>query len=172
MVSTAGHLSRQTWTISTLIYSSQRCLEVFHYMPHSIMHMHKELTCFRTYPREGRQQLRNQRPFQLPPQHKAHLEVSSPNLQACRTGELCRSKSPNLTHLLRKQLTMPRYIKEKTTALKRASFLVLHAFCIRLQNEDYGFISAFIERHLSLRCVQKVPYHWQQMSSPQMDAVR
>ncbi|KAK2667267.1 hypothetical protein RAB80_016458 [Fusarium oxysporum f. sp. vasinfectum] len=77
-----------------------------------------------------------------------------------------QSKSPGLSH------GRVVYIKEKTTALKRASFLVLHAFCIRLQNEDYGFIRAFIERHLSLRCVQKVPYHWQQISPPQMDASR
>jgi hypothetical protein len=48
---------------------------------------------------------------------------------------------------------------------------MLFAFCIRLQNEDYGYIRAFLERHLNLRYAFKLPYHWQQTSPPELTNV-
>ena len=48
---------------------------------------------------------------------------------------------------------------------------MLYTFCIRLQYEDYRYIHAFIERHLSLRSELKLPYHWQETSPPQLDTV-
>lgn len=65
--------------------------------PKSQCFTHEGLTRSRTCPREGRQQLRNRRPFQLRPVREAHLEVSGPNHQACRMGELCKCKNPTLT---------------------------------------------------------------------------
>ncbi|KAF2178421.1 hypothetical protein K469DRAFT_642743 [Zopfia rhizophila CBS 207.26] len=64
------------------------------------------------------------------------------------------------------------YIAEHISHGERAVLLLLHTFCIRLQNEDYGYIRAFIERHLSLQCFMKVPYHWQQTSPPEIDSSR
>jgi hypothetical protein len=61
-----------------------------------------------------------------------------------------------------------RYIPEQVSFLERAALLMLYAFCIRLQFEDYGYIRAFIERHLSLRYILKMPYHWQQTSPPEL----
>ncbi|KAF4635576.1 hypothetical protein G7Y89_g2524 [Cudoniella acicularis] len=60
------------------------------------------------------------------------------------------------------QMKWYRYIKEHIPHVQMASLLLLYAFCIRLQYEDYGFIRGFIERHLSLRTIVKMPYHWQQ----------
>jgi hypothetical protein len=48
---------------------------------------------------------------------------------------------------------------------------MLFTFGLRMQSEDWGFIRAFIERHLSLRHGVKLPYHWQQTSSPGRDPV-
>ncbi|KAF2258987.1 hypothetical protein CC78DRAFT_537401 [Lojkania enalia] len=62
------------------------------------------------------------------------------------------------------------YLKEQAPYIERAALLILYAFSIRLQSEDYGFISGFIERHLSIRCALKLPYHWQQTSAPQLDS--
>jgi hypothetical protein len=66
---------------------------------------------------------------------------------------------------------LPSFIEGDTSHLERAALLLLYSFVIRLINEDYGYICAFVERHLSLKCALKVPNHWQQMSPPQQQAV-
>ncbi|EHK22977.1 uncharacterized protein TRIVIDRAFT_222235 [Trichoderma virens Gv29-8] len=62
------------------------------------------------------------------------------------------------------------YITEQVSHLNRATLLIVYAFCIRLQYEDCGYIGAFIERHLSLRCILKIPYHWQQSSPLELNS--
>ncbi|RYN73045.1 hypothetical protein AA0120_g12654 [Alternaria tenuissima] len=61
-------------------------------------------------------------------------------------------------------------VKEHIHPLERAVLLILFSLYIRLQNEDYGYIYAFIERHLSLRNVLKSPHRWQLMSSPHINS--
>lgn len=67
--------------------------------------------------------------------------------------------------------TLCRYIEEQLCYVERATLLILHTFCIRLEHEDYSYIRAFIERHLSLRSVLRFPYHLQETSPPQLDMV-
>ncbi|KAG9249715.1 uncharacterized protein F5Z01DRAFT_745981 [Emericellopsis atlantica] len=64
------------------------------------------------------------------------------------------------------------YIFEQNSQFNRAILLLLYGFCIRLHHEDYAYIRAFIERHLSLRCVLQRPYHWQQKSTPELSSSR
>ncbi|KAI0382261.1 hypothetical protein F5Y04DRAFT_288018 [Hypomontagnella monticulosa] len=64
------------------------------------------------------------------------------------------------------------YITERDSHLNRAILLLLYPFCNRLQYEDCGYISSFIERHLDLRCFLRKPYHWQQASGPELDSSR
>jgi len=54
---------------------------------------------------------------------------------------------------------------------ERAVLLWVHAFCIRLQNEDKAYIRNFIERHLNLKSGMVTPYHWQPASPPEIGAV-
>jgi hypothetical protein len=60
------------------------------------------------------------------------------------------------------------YVEENIPYIDRASLLILFTLGIRLQNEDYGFLHGFIERHLNLRCALKLPSHWQQTSAPEL----
>jgi hypothetical protein len=57
-----------------------------------------------------------------------------------------------------------RYTKESITNVERATLLVLHSFCIRLQDEDFTFIRGFIQRHVSLIANYRKPYHLQDLS--------
>ncbi|CZR65520.1 uncharacterized protein PAC_15420 [Phialocephala subalpina] len=64
------------------------------------------------------------------------------------------------------------YVKDRISYLERLTLLILYLFCLRLQDEDYGFIRSFIEKHLSMRCGLKFPYHWQETSPPEIDSSR
>lgn len=57
------------------------------------------------------------------------------------------------------------YTRELLNAAQRATLLMLHVFCLRLQDEDFSFICNFIRRHLSLRTMSREPYHFQDVSS-------
>ncbi|KAF2657830.1 hypothetical protein K491DRAFT_654142 [Lophiostoma macrostomum CBS 122681] len=64
------------------------------------------------------------------------------------------------------------YLDGHATQLDRALLLVLFVFSVRLQDEDKGYLNAFIERHLALRSFLQVPSRWQEMSPPELDASR
>ncbi|KAH8728862.1 hypothetical protein GQ44DRAFT_608184 [Phaeosphaeriaceae sp. PMI808] len=64
------------------------------------------------------------------------------------------------------------FIEEQIVFMERAVLLILFSLYVRLQNEDYTFIHAFIERHLSLRSTFMLPRNWQLMSTPHGDSSR
>ncbi|EPE31286.1 hypothetical protein GLAREA_12589 [Glarea lozoyensis ATCC 20868] len=60
------------------------------------------------------------------------------------------------------------FIKEHVPHPQKDCLLLLYSLTIRLQYEEYGFIRAFIDRHLSLRTSVKMPYHWQETLPPEL----
>ena len=54
--------------------------------------------------------------------------------------------------------------KELILDAQRAALLALHAFCVRLMNEDFTFIRRFVQRHLCLNTAYKGPYLFQDLS--------
>ncbi|KAK0612482.1 hypothetical protein B0T17DRAFT_543782 [Bombardia bombarda] len=61
-------------------------------------------------------------------------------------------------------------IDEKLPLIRRSPSLLLHVFCLRLQNEDPAFIRDFIQRHVSLQNVFKKPAQLQPMTPSDSDA--
>jgi hypothetical protein len=55
--------------------------------------------------------------------------------------------------------------------MQRSPLLLLHAFCLRLQNEDTAFIREFIQRHVDFRHTLKAPSLFQPMTPSDTDAV-
>jgi len=49
--------------------------------------------------------------------------------------------------------------------------LLVFASCVRLQNEEEGYIQKFMERHLSARNQMRMPHHWYETSGTQIDNV-
>ncbi|MCJ1312762.1 hypothetical protein MMC25_006438 [Agyrium rufum] len=55
-------------------------------------------------------------------------------------------------------------IKESIQEAERSTLLLLHAFSIRLHNEDFTFIQRFVQRHLDLKAVYRGPLRFQDAS--------
>jgi hypothetical protein len=64
-----------------------------------------------------------------------------------------------------------RQIAETTSLMRRTPLLLLHAFCLRLQDEDTAFIREFIQRHVEFRHKLKTPNLFQPMTPSDRDAV-
>ena len=62
-----------------------------------------------------------------------------------------------------------RYTKEPIQSAFRATLLVLNAFTLRLQDEDFTFIRKFIQRHLDFEATYKEPDLLQE-ASPSLTA--
>ncbi|KAJ3541209.1 hypothetical protein NM208_g4710 [Fusarium decemcellulare] len=62
-------------------------------------------------------------------------------------------------------------VTETASLMQRSPLLLLHAFCLRLQNEDTAFIRDFIQRHVDFRHRLKTPGHFQSMTPSDTDAV-
>ncbi|CAJ2501886.1 Uu.00g047390.m01.CDS01 [Anthostomella pinea] len=62
-------------------------------------------------------------------------------------------------------------IKEQINYLRRATLLMIQAFCLRLLDEDFTFVRNFVQRHLMLEHLFKEPYILQETSpSNEQDA--
>ncbi|KAH7195144.1 hypothetical protein BKA60DRAFT_500849 [Fusarium oxysporum] len=61
-------------------------------------------------------------------------------------------------------------IAETASLMQRSPLLLLHAFCLRLQNEDTAFIREFIQRHVDFRHTLKTPTLFQPMTPSDTDA--
>ncbi|WKT53781.1 hypothetical protein QSH57_004365 [Fusarium oxysporum f. sp. vasinfectum] len=61
-------------------------------------------------------------------------------------------------------------IAETASLMQRSPLLLLHAFCLRLQNEDTAFIREFIQRHVDFRHALKTPSLFQPMTPSDTDA--
>lgn len=55
--------------------------------------------------------------------------------------------------------------------MRRSSLLLLHAFCLRLQNEDPAFIRKFIQCHVSFQHTLNTPNLFQPMTTSDTDVV-
>jgi hypothetical protein len=64
-----------------------------------------------------------------------------------------------------------RQIAETASLMRRTPLLLLHAFCLRLQDEDTAFIREFIQRHVEFRHKLKTPNLFQPMTPSDRDAV-
>ena len=63
-----------------------------------------------------------------------------------------------------------RYTKEAIQSVSRAALLVLYAFTMRLQDEDFTFIRKFVQRHLDAEATFKEP-HFLQDVSPSLNSL-
>ncbi|KAM5361041.1 hypothetical protein ACJZ2D_013368 [Fusarium nematophilum] len=61
-------------------------------------------------------------------------------------------------------------ITETASSMQRSPLLLLHSFCLRLQNEDTAFIREFIQRHIDFRHTLQTPGHFQPMTPSDRDA--
>ena len=65
-----------------------------------------------------------------------------------------------------------RYTKEYSSKLRRIILLLVYVFSIRLQDEDFTFITRFLQRHLRLKAAYREPYYLQDISPADKTAVR
>jgi hypothetical protein len=63
------------------------------------------------------------------------------------------------------------YIDHNLQHMERAAMVLIYAFCIRLQSEQYGYIYKFLERHLSLHNAIRIPVSWHESLDPEEDTV-
>ncbi|KAH6895992.1 hypothetical protein B0T10DRAFT_545577 [Thelonectria olida] len=61
-------------------------------------------------------------------------------------------------------------IEETASLIRRAPLLLLHVFCLRLQNEDTAFIREFIQRHVGFTHTLKRPSQFQPMTPSDTEA--
>ena len=65
-----------------------------------------------------------------------------------------------------------RYTKEYLSKIPRIILLLVYVFSIRLQDEDFTFITHFLRRHLKLKAAFREPYYLQDISPAAKTTVR